>query len=141
MSYPINAFLSSGGRNALRILPRAASLGLAIACTSLTALLPPSLQRHRCLWSRRVSAPPVDFSRYVVAVAALGTRPNGAWSVAIDSVIDGWTERLVYVHEIERYGCPTTAALTAPVAMRRLGQSDATTRFVYRNERLKCGPG
>lgn len=85
------------------------------------------------------SVPSIDFSRNIVVAAAMGTRPNGGYSIQVRQVyeLDGG----LYVLVSERSpgpGCVTTQALTAPVAAVRVPRPGAPVTFVERSQTITC---
>jgi hypothetical protein len=92
---------------------------------------------------RHSSLPPlpaVDFTRDMVVVVALGTRPSGGYSIYVDSahaVANGGTE--VVVHKVNLgAGCGATAALTQPVDIALLPRRDGQVTFRDRTTAPPC---
>ena len=98
------------------------------------------------LWRRivgshapRPAMPPVDFTREMLIVVTMGTRPTGGHTIAIDSVVMRGDGLRVFVRERSPGpSCITTAALTAPVALARLERSFRPVRFTTREEVRDC---
>lgn len=98
------------------------------------------------VWSRLVgpfepkpALPAIDFTRDMVVVAAMGTRPTGGYGIRIDGVY-GAGDRL-YVVVVETSldsACITTPAITAPVTAVRVARSDQRAAFVNRGNRAIC---
>ncbi|GAC1682490.1 MAG: hypothetical protein NVS9B3_00110 [Gemmatimonadaceae bacterium] len=97
-------------------------------------------------WARaagRVSPTPpplaVDFSREMVIVAAMGSRPTGGYSIGIDGVYDGGARLYVAVRETSPgASCFTTQALTAPLTMRRMPAARLEVVFIERTAQTAC---
>jgi len=98
------------------------------------------------LWTRIVGshrpappAPAVDFSKEMVVVASMGSRPTGGYTIYIDdlSVLRG---TLVIPVREQSPGprCGTTQAVTAPMALARLERSELPVRFVTRDAVRDC---
>src|SRR3954468_2011565 len=65
--------------------------------------------------------PPVDFTREVVLLAAMGTRPSGGFVIRIDSATVGAARLLVQVTQIvPGKGCVVPTVITQPVDMVRV---------------------
>jgi hypothetical protein len=84
--------------------------------------------------------PPIDFSREMVVVAALGTRPSEGYEVVFENVREDTSgiEVAVRVSEPDR-GCPVAAAMTQPVDLARIPTSARPVRFRQRNVVVPCG--
>ncbi len=98
------------------------------------------------LWSRVVSnvnphpaAPAIDFSQDMVVAAAMGTKPTGGFSIAIDSAFTAGDSIYVVVREVSPgRGCNVTFSLTAPFAARLLPRSADPVLFVEESEVQNC---
>lgn len=87
-------------------------------------------------------APLVDFSRETIVVAAMGQRNSGGYSVSIESAgVAGDTVILVVTERSPGRTCGTTAALTQPLALARVGRPNAIIRFVEKVAVTDCGKG
>jgi hypothetical protein len=84
--------------------------------------------------------PLVDFSREMVVVAALGTRPTEGYAIVFENVREDTSgiEVAVRVSEPAR-GCPVAAAMTQPVDLARIPASARPVRFRQRNVVVPCG--
>jgi len=84
--------------------------------------------------------PPIDFSREMVIVAALGTRSSEGYEVVLENVREdtAGVEIAVRVNE-PAPGCPVSAVLTQPVDLARLPASARPVRFRQRNVVVPCG--
>jgi hypothetical protein len=84
--------------------------------------------------------PPIDFSREMVVVAALGARPSEGYEVVFENVREDTTgiEVAVRVSEPAR-GCPVAAVMTQPVDLARIPASARPVRFRQRNVVVPCG--
>jgi hypothetical protein len=62
--------------------------------------------------------PDIDFDRYALVVAAMGTRPTGGYTVAVVSLEES-EQRIVITVEEKSAGakCTTTQAVTHPIAI------------------------
>lgn len=85
-------------------------------------------------------APPVDFSRRMVLVAAMGGRATGGFEVRFESVSED-RERLyaVVAETSPGAGCLTTQGFTAPVSAISVPLSGKPVNFVRRAKTLSCG--
>jgi hypothetical protein len=94
------------------------------------------------LWNNQHPVPPlpaVDFSREVVVVAAMGTRPNGGYSIRVQAaaVHEGsLTVRVVETSPGSR--CVTTQAITTPTDVVRVARSGLPVRFTTATGVLSC---
>jgi hypothetical protein len=85
-------------------------------------------------------APEVDFEGYMVIAAAMGQRPTGGYTIAIDEVSQSEGEIYAVVREVSAApGCPTTGVFTAPVTAVRVPRSDDPVTFVEREDTRHCG--
>jgi hypothetical protein len=84
--------------------------------------------------------PPIDFSREMVVVAALGTRSSEGYEVVFENVREDTSgiEVDVRVNEPAR-GCPVAAVMTQPVDLARIPASARPVRFRQRNVVVPCG--
>jgi hypothetical protein len=88
------------------------------------------------------SPPPAssfDFGSETVVVAAMGGRPTGGFSIAVDGAVVSGAELVVGV--VERSpgrSCTLTQAPTAPVAVARVARAGLPVRFVERKEVYDC---
>ena len=83
--------------------------------------------------------PPVDFTREMVVVAALGQRPTGGFSIYIDSATaqeSGVQIRIRTVSPGPR--CGTTQAITEPVDVARVTRRDGSVTFEEVAETTNC---
>ncbi len=84
--------------------------------------------------------PPVDFSREMVLLAALGDRPSGGFGVAIREVtFDGSTVGAAVVETRPGPRCIVTAVVTQPVAVVTVPRSDVPVVFLDRAVTADCG--
>ncbi|HEX5776209.1 MAG TPA: protease complex subunit PrcB family protein, partial [Caulobacteraceae bacterium] len=83
--------------------------------------------------------PPVDFSREMLLVAAMGTQPTGGYAIRIDRVIDNGTflEALV-TRTSPGPRCGATAALTNPVDVVRVPVSTKPVRWAMSDVQTVC---
>ena len=85
-------------------------------------------------------APPVDFSREMVLVAALGARPSEGYEIVFENVREDTAGIEVDVRVTEpARGCPVAAAVTQPVDLARITASARAVRFRQRNVVVPCG--
>ena len=87
-----------------------------------------------------IMAPPaVDFSQFMVILAATGTRSTGGHAIRIEGVSRSGGRLFVVVQEIAPgAGCVTTQVLTSPVDSVQVPQSDEPVIFVERQEIRNC---
>jgi hypothetical protein len=85
------------------------------------------------------SLPPVDFSREMVVVAALGKRPTGGYTIRIDQATAD-SSRLVVsvVRTLPGAGCVVAASITQPVDLVRIPSISLPVTFAERVERADC---
>jgi hypothetical protein len=99
-------------------------------------------QDWQAIWSelRRdqypITAPPaVDFSQFMVILAAMGMRSTGGHAIRIEEVSRSGGRLFVVVRQISpEAGGVTTQALTSPVDAVQVPQSDEPVIFVERQE-------
>ena len=95
----------------------------------------------RLLGSHRPRAPlpAVDFSREMLVVASMGTRSSGGYTVGVDSVFVARDTVFFRVREQSPGSrCGTTAALTSPVGLARVEQTDRPTGFIISQVVSEC---
>ena len=98
------------------------------------------------VWSRIVSnhgptppVPEIDFSREMLLVAAMGTRPTGGYSIEIEAVDRDSASITAGVRKRSPgKNCGTISALTAPVAIVRIPRSEKPVRFVEETIATNC---
>ena len=91
--------------------------------------------------SRQESTPiDVDFTKYTLLVAALGTRPSGGYTVTIRDARDDGTVVHVSVLEVRPRGpdCAATALLTYPTTAALIPRTDKPVRFEIESADLDC---
>ncbi|MES2521447.1 MAG: protease complex subunit PrcB family protein [Gemmatimonadota bacterium] len=87
----------------------------------------------------RPPVPQVDFTREVLIVASMGSRPTGGYSIDIPNVYESGGQRYVVVREVSPgAGCVLTQALTAPVIAVRVSQHAGSTSFVEEPRTRPC---
>lgn len=83
--------------------------------------------------------PPVDFDRQVVIAAAMGQRPSGGFTIAIDAVfLKGGTVHVVVKSVAPGPNCGVATVMTAPVVAVTIGRAEAPVRFVEQLETTQC---
>jgi len=83
--------------------------------------------------------PPVDFTREMVVVAALGSRPSAGFDVVIEGAsADSDGIEVEARRAIPAAGCPVAAAVTQPVDLATLPASARTLRFRERSMVIPC---
>ena len=84
-------------------------------------------------------APAIDFEKFMVLVAALGSRPSGGFSVLIQGAFDNGRTIEVYVLEV-RPGpdCTVITAITHPIAIALIPRSDRPVRFQIDTADVNC---
>lgn len=89
-----------------------------------------------------IPAPPmpaVDFSREMIVLVAMGTRPTAGFDIRIDSVLAEAGRMVVSVRrQAPGSGCAVPAVVTQPVDIVRLPASDAPVWFAERGEQTEC---
>lgn len=83
--------------------------------------------------------PPIDFSRDMLLMAAMGTQPTGGYAITIERVIE--TPSALDVQLIRTAPgprCGRTAALTSPVDIARIARSDKEVRWYPRDVVSDC---
>ena len=88
----------------------------------------------------RADAPHVDFTRFTMVVAALGTRPTGGYTVSIQNARREGSMVIVSVLEVRPHGkgCTVTDSLTYPIAIALIPQTDRAVRFEIESADLDC---
>lgn len=82
----------------------------------------------------------VDFTKYTLLVAALGTRPSGGYTVTIRDARDDGTVVHVSVLEVRPRGpdCAATALLTYPTTAALIPRTEKAVRFEIESADLDC---
>lgn len=84
--------------------------------------------------------PPVDFSRDMVIVAALGGQPTGGYDVLLKSaVLDDTALTIAVATRHPGAGCILTQAETSPVDLATAPRHEGAVRFVESQEETSCG--
>ena len=85
-------------------------------------------------------APYVDFRQFTMLVAALGTRPSGAYAVKIQDAVDDSTVIEVYVLEVRPTGpdCTATSDIAYPISIALIPRTDRRVEFELRAANLDC---
>ena len=84
-------------------------------------------------------APAVDFTRDMVLVAAMGSRPTGGYVISIEGAYT--SDGALYVDVLERspgVGCLSAQVMTFPVTAVRVRVHAGSVRFVTREESGPC---
>jgi len=86
-----------------------------------------------------VHAPGIDFEKFTVLVAALGSRPTGGFSVLVQGAFDNGRTIEVYVLEV-RPGpdCTVITTVTHPIAIALIPRSDRPVRFQVDTADVNC---
>lgn len=83
--------------------------------------------------------PAVDFDRFMVIVASMGSRPTGGYAISIEGATRQRDRMVVTVLEVEPGpGCVTTQAFTSPWTAVRIPASEGPVAFVDRHETAEC---
>jgi hypothetical protein len=84
--------------------------------------------------------PPIDFETTVVVLAALGTRPNGCYSIDIAGVQSSIEGQPVFdvVETQPGPNCVCTEALTRPAHAVRIARFSGEAEFLERVAELRC---
>jgi len=78
----------------------------------------------------RPTAPNIDFGKFTMLVAALGTRPTGGYAVRIGQVLDDGTTIHVSVFETRPgKNCVVTTALTYPIDIALIPHTELPVLF------------
>jgi hypothetical protein len=86
--------------------------------------------------------PDVDFSREMILLAAMGSRPSGGFVIRIDSATTDSARLLVQVTKIvPGRGCAVPAVVTQPIDLVRLPLTPLPIAFAEREERTDCLAG
>jgi hypothetical protein len=104
------------------------------------------LEQWQSIWSEAMrgrgtpTAPPaVDFNRYMVILAAMGTQRTGGHEISIEEVHREGKHIVVTVRQVSPGpGCMTTQVLTSPVDIVQVPKSDEAVTFVERQEIQNC---
>jgi hypothetical protein len=99
------------------------------------------------MWAKMVGpeapkppVPDVDFSKYMIVLAAMGQKPTGGYSVAIDGVYQSKSYLYASVTETSPgRNCVVTQALTTPVDAVLVPLSDSPIVFVEETAVDNCG--
>lgn len=100
----------------------------------------------RAVWARLGLAniddaepPPIDFSKQMVVIAAMGALPSTGYDVTIDSVKTTRSNSLVFISSEEPGGgCAVGAAETEPVDVVAVARNNLPVRFVERVVVSQC---
>jgi len=85
------------------------------------------------------AAPPVDFGRETVLLAALGERSSGGYSILVDSVYAAPGETQVVVRKTSPgAGCSVIGAMTQPVDVVRVPRVSGTVTWIEKDEVRDC---
>lgn len=83
--------------------------------------------------------PQVDFDRQVVVAAAMGQRPSGGFTIAVDAVfLKSGTVHVVVKSVAPGRNCGVASVMTAPVVAVTIDRVEAPVRFVERTETMEC---
>jgi len=83
--------------------------------------------------------PAIDFSREMVIVVGLGTRPTGGYSIAVESAAtEAGNLNVVVRTDTPGGGCLSAQMLTSPVDVVRVPRTEATVEFRDRNVTRNC---
>jgi hypothetical protein len=129
----------------IRLAPGADSLTVNSGLTESTRLVVRDAATWKTTWSRiwtAIPAPPlptIDFSREMVIVVGLGTRPTSGHAIVIESAAtEGGSLNVVVRTDTPGPGCLSAQMLTSPVDVARVPRSDATVQFSDRNVTRNC---
>src|SRR5579871_6673615 len=88
----------------------------------------------------QTQAPLIDFQKYTMLITALGTRPQGGYSVIIESVYADTSGVIVNVLETHAVGreCVVTAAVTYPYAIALIPRTSLPVNFRLESADLDC---
>ena len=83
--------------------------------------------------------PEIDFTKELIVVVALGTRPTGGYGIFVDRAVDKNNRREITVgKQSPGKNCFTTQALTQPVDIARLPKTDRPVVFKETGEVHEC---
>ncbi|HET9423950.1 MAG TPA: protease complex subunit PrcB family protein [Gemmatimonadaceae bacterium] len=83
--------------------------------------------------------PEVDFTREMVVLAAMGSRPSGGYAVRIDHAMADSARVILRIRSmIPGSGCAVPAVLTQPLDMARIPATTRVIGFVEHVERIDC---
>ena len=82
--------------------------------------------------------PPVDFSRYMVVVAGMGSVASTGFELFVDSVHTSGSKLLVYVRSVDPGGCSVGGAETRPIDIVRVPRTTLRVRFLESTETNRC---
>jgi hypothetical protein len=90
----------------------------------------------------REDAPRVDFRKFTMLIAALGTRPTGGYTVSIQNARNEASEVIVSVLEVRPFGndCIVTDSITHPIAIALIPKTDRPVRFEVGSANFDCQP-
>jgi hypothetical protein len=87
----------------------------------------------------RPPVPQVDFTRDVLIVASMGSRPTGGYGIEIPNVYESGGQRYVVVREISpAANCILPQAVSAPVVAVRVSRHAGATTFVEETRTRSC---
>ncbi len=100
----------------------------------------------RSLWNEVIQnsqstkpLPPVDFSHFMVIIAAMGMRRTGGHKIEIEKVYSEKERIEVVVHEFyPGLGCMVTQELTSPVDIVTIHRSDKIISFIEHQKSYEC---
>jgi hypothetical protein len=98
----------------------------------------------RRAWSetRRASTdsapPPVDFSKHMVVVAAMGVVPATGYELFVDSVTSLEWGTLIFVRSTSSTGCSESGMTAEPVDIVRVPRTTLPVQFVESTEVHRC---
>jgi hypothetical protein len=85
--------------------------------------------------------PPIDFTREMVIVAAMGTQPTSASGIRIDAALSDGSRLRVEIQRRESANtCRTQSVKSQPVDIVRLPASNLPVQFVERTTIPDCSP-
>ena len=88
------------------------------------------------------AVPDVDFSREMIVLVSMGTRPSGGFVIRIDSAMTDAQRLLVQVTQIvPGRGCAVPAVVTRPVDLARVPATPLPVSFAERVEKTDCLSG
>jgi hypothetical protein len=89
--------------------------------------------------SPELPRPDIDFERFMLIAAGLGTRPSGGYAVRIAGIESAPDVLTVTIEELAPgVGCIATTALTAPVIVVRAARADGEARFAAQTRERAC---
>lgn len=82
--------------------------------------------------------PAVDFTKHMVVIVGLGSKPTTGYDIMVDSAAIRQSEQLIFVQITSNDSCPGGAMLTRPVDVVQVPRSRLPVRFIEDTVQVKC---